>query len=205
MIFSEIFTFQLAAVSVRRNEAFCALVPLFLFQSLVPYLYLHPFFEQRGHTVFLDYKGDPPCVYPLMIPCELSHGITTNQLLVLPCQKYLSCAFACFLPGYLLTCHKTITHQRKIYALGSKIISWVSEPGFWKDEFFPCCLWPQDVKLALAFADSFVAPGFAEKACFVCLFFISLPALKDNTLSSFSMDSHIHMLSLWLSKLLQIS
>lgn len=125
--------------------------------------------RQRDYTDFPGYKGDLSRVCPLT-PSGLSCGVVCFQLLIMPCQKYIACTFASFLPGYLLVTRLSHLSQRKIYAARSSVISWVSEPTFWKGESVPCWLWPQDVKLALAFAgnaDSCVATGCTERAYFV--------------------------------------
>lgn len=170
-MFSEILRFQLAPVSSQKKLAFVCSV----FSSICSPVIFHPSFRagdhlrQRGHTDFPGYKVDPSRVCPLT-PSGLSWGVVCFQLLVVPCQKYSACTYASFLPGYLVVTRLPHLSQRKIYAPRSSVISWVSEPTFWKGEAFPCWLWPQDVKLALAFAantDSCVATGCTERAYFV--------------------------------------
>lgn len=121
--------------------------------------------------------------------CGLSSDIALFQPLVMPWQKYLVCTFIFFPTGYSLT-RLSYPPQTEISALRSRIISWVSKPRVWKSELFPCWLWPQDVKLALAFAGSnlhstrlhckgffflFVSACLLQKKIFCCcLFFLQI-------------------------------
>lgn len=143
-----------------------------------------------------------------MTPRRLSRGIALFQLLVMPCQKYLVCTFISFLPGYLLTCHKTVTPISKENICPREQDYLLSE----RAQVLKGWVIPM---LALATGCQACFSIFRErrfsrstrlhwKGLLFCLFFISMPALKEKILSSsFFMVSYRHMLSLWSSKLLR--
>lgn len=155
-------------------------VLLFFFSSLWSPIYICISLLGQGITSSRGVTQafwDPSCVYPLM-SCGLSSDIALIQLLVMPWQKYLVCTFIFFPLGCSLT-RLSYPPQTKTYALRSRIISWVSKPRVWKGELFPCWLWPQDVKLALAFAGSNLHSTRLHCKGF---FFLFISALKEKIL-----------------------
>ena len=165
--------------------------------------------SREAPQTFWATKGTHP-VFTLWCPMGFhveSLSFSSYQLLVMPCQKYLACTFVSFLPGYLLTCHKTVTPISKENTCPrEQDYLLIEQAQLLKGWVIPMLALATGCQACFSICRErrFLRSTRLHSKGLFCLFifFTNLPGLKEKIFVIFFMDSYIHMLYLWSFKLL---